>query len=102
MSNAGTFADYLIQDARLVILRTLADQVDGRLNETIITAALVTFGHNRSRDWVRQQMRQLADVGAIVVTEVGSVMVGELTRLGYDHVGRRSVIEGVARPSPAL
>lgn len=102
MTAPGTFADYLVNDARLVILKTLAEQVDGRLNETIITAALVTFGHNRSRDWVRQQLRYLADVGAVVVTEVGSVMVGELTRLGYDHVGRRAVIEGVARPSPAV
>ncbi|MCW5720415.1 MAG: hypothetical protein KIS86_04655 [Devosia sp.] len=96
----GTFADYLVQDARLVILRALADQVDGRLNETILTAALASFGHNRSRDWVRQQLRHLADVGAVAITEAGSIMIGELTRLGYDHVGRRVVIEGVARPSP--
>lgn len=100
MTTPGTFADFLVLDARLVILRTLADQVDGRLNETIITAALTTFGHNRSRDWVRQQLRHLADVGAVLVTEVGTVMIAELTRLGYDHVGRRTIIEGVARPSP--
>ena len=99
--STATYANYVVQDARLVILKTLADQVDGRLNETIITASLITFGHNRSRDWVRQQLRHLADVGAVTVTEAGSVMIGELTRLGYDHLGRRVVIEGVARPSPA-
>jgi hypothetical protein len=94
------FDIFLTQDARLVMLRTLGEQLDGRLNETMLHAALVTFGHNRSRDWVRQQMRHLADVGAIKLTEAGTVMIGALTRQGLDHVERRSIIEGVARPSP--
>lgn len=96
------FDHFLTLDARLVMLRTLAGQNDGRLNETMLHASLVTFGHNRSRDWVRQQMRHLDDVGAIKITEAGTVFIGSLTRLGQDHVDRRAIIEGVARPSPGV
>ncbi|MER9623247.1 hypothetical protein NKI98_17695 [Mesorhizobium sp. M0222] len=94
------FDNYLTADARLVILRELNHQTDGRLNEVMLTKALDGFGHNRSREWVRTQLRKLAELGAVKVTEVGTVMVAAVTRSGVDHVERRSIIEGVARPSP--
>jgi repressor of nif and glnA expression len=87
-------------DARLIILRELAKQTSGRLNETIITAALDMFGHNRSREWVRTELRKLEELGAVRIAEAGSVLVATITRSGIDHVERRSVIEGIARPSP--
>ena len=94
------YEEYLELDARLTILKELALQTDGRLNETILTAALDRFGHRRSREWVRTQLRKLADVGAVSIVEAGSVMITTITRAGLDHVERRGVIEGIARPSP--
>lgn len=94
-----SFEEHMTLDARLVVLRALADQRDCRLNEVILVKALETYGHNRSRDWLRTQLRLLADLGAVRVTEAGTVMIAELTRLGEDHVQRRAIIEGVARPS---
>ncbi|MER8765839.1 MULTISPECIES: hypothetical protein [unclassified Mesorhizobium] len=94
------FDAYLTYDARLIVLRELNRQTDGRLNEVLLTKTLDTFGHNRSREWVRTQLRKLAELGAVKVTEVGSVMVAAITRSGIDHVERRAIIEGVARPSP--
>lgn len=94
------FDAYLTYDARLIILRELHRQTDGRLNETLLTKTLDTFGHNRSREWVRTQLRKLAELGAVKVTEAGSIMIASVTRAGVDHVERRTVIEGVARPSP--
>ncbi len=64
-----SFDEHLTKDARLVILRELAKQTDKRLNETLLTAVLDTFGHRRTRDWVRTQLRILADLGAVSVTE---------------------------------
>ena len=96
------FDQFLTADARLIILKALADQTDQRRNETILTATLDSFGHRRSRNWVRTQLRQLADIGAVTATEAGSVMIAQLTRLGLDHVERRTIIEGVARPSPEV
>ncbi|RWE48554.1 MAG: hypothetical protein EOS79_08450 [Mesorhizobium sp.] len=97
---SDNFDEYLTADARLVMLRELNQQIDGRLNEVLLTKALDTFGHNRSREWVRTQLRKLAELGAVKVTEAGSILVAAITRTGIDHVERRSIIEGVARPSP--
>jgi repressor of nif and glnA expression len=94
------FETYLTEDARLVILRELDKQTDGRLNEALLAKTLDAFGHNRSREWVRTQLRKLGELGAVKLTEVGTFMVAAITRSGIDHVERRSIIEGVARPSP--
>lgn len=95
-----SYEEHVAEDARLIILRQLAEETDGRLNETILTAILDQFGHRRSRDWVRTQMRKLRELGAVTISDAGSVMVAAITRAGLDHVERRSMIEGVARPSP--
>jgi hypothetical protein len=88
------------QDGRLIILKELGRQTDGRLNETLLTTVLDIYGITRSRDWVRTQIRALAELGAVTFTEQGTVFVAEITRKGIDHVDRRIVLEGVAKPSP--
>jgi len=94
------YAEFLEHDARLVILRALNAQVDGRLNETLLAAELDRFGYRRSREWVRTQLLKLAELGAVRNAQAGTVMIASITRAGADHVERRSVIEGIARPSP--
>lgn len=95
-----SFEQHLSEDARLVILRGLAKETDGRLNEIALTRLLDEFGYRRSRDWVRTQIGKLKELGAVSVTEAGTVHIAEITRTGLDHVERRSLIDGVARPSP--
>jgi hypothetical protein len=94
------FRQYIAADVRLIILRELAAQPDYRLNETLLSRVLETFGHRKSRDYLRDQLRWLEEMGAVTLTEAGTVMIAELTRRGRDHVERRVVIEGIARPSP--
>ena len=96
-----SFEEHSARDARLIILRGLAEQPDGRMNETLLTKLLETFGHYRSREWVRTQLHKLRELGAVKLIEAGSVLVASITRAGLDHVERRSYIEGVDRPSPA-
>ncbi|HEY5209623.1 MAG TPA: hypothetical protein VIJ42_09290 [Stellaceae bacterium] len=93
------FADYQAEDARLVILKELHRQLDGRLNEGVLTRVLESFGHHHSREWVRTQLRKLEELGAITIIEIGSVFVAQITRAGRDHVELRSAIEGAARPA---
>jgi len=95
-----TYEETVTEDARLVILRALAEQTDGRLNETIIVAALDSFGHRRSREWTRTQLNKLAELGAVTLTDAGSISIASLTRAGQDHVERRSFIAGIKSPSP--
>lgn len=93
------YAEHTAHDCRLIILKALAKENDGRLNETILTRVLENFGHLKTRDYVRIQIRKLEEFGAVKVTEVGSVLVADLLRPGLDHVERRAFLEGVGRPS---
>jgi hypothetical protein len=94
------FRAFVAADVRLIILRELAVQPDYRLNETLLSRVLETFGHRKSQDYLRDQLRWLEEMGAATLTEAGTVRIAELTRRGRDHVERRVVIEGIARPSP--
>jgi hypothetical protein len=45
-----TYDDRVAEDGRLIILRELAAQVDGRCNEVVLQRVLDAFGVRRSRD----------------------------------------------------
>ncbi|ODR93539.1 hypothetical protein AUC70_11795 [Methyloceanibacter stevinii] len=96
------FAQHKAADARLVILRGLARETDHALNETLLQTLLDSFGHNVGRDYVRTQLRALEALGAVRLVEAGTVFVAVLTQTGLDHVQRRSILEGVARPGPEV
>jgi len=87
------------EEARLVILRSLAEEADRRLNSELLRSSLDAFGISRTRDWVHGEIRHLEQIGAVKVTEAGSVLIAALTSRGEDHVERRLVIDGVKRPS---
>lgn len=96
MSN---YAEDLARTARLYILKELAQQVDGRLNDLMLSRMLDMFGIRRDRDWVKSQLRKLEGLGAIELMPAGEMLVARITRDGRDHVDERAVIEGVARPA---
>lgn len=91
--------DRMAEDARLIILRELAGQADARLNDVVLSRILDAHGVRRSREWIRTQLRRLAELDAVRLTEVATVMVAELRRAGRDHVERRLLLEGVTRPA---
>lgn len=87
------------EEARLIIMRALEEQPDGRLSSELLRVTLETYGVTKSRDWVHDELNWLADMGAVSVVTAGTVRVATLTAKGSDHVLRRVVIEGVKRPS---
>lgn len=87
------------EEGRLVILRALDEQPDGRLNSELLRVTLEQFGITKSRDWVHDELNWLQEMGAITVMIAGTVRVATLSAKGSDHVQRRVVIEGVKRPS---
>ncbi|MTW19106.1 hypothetical protein GJ689_23180 [Rhodoplanes serenus] len=87
------------EEARLILLRTLAAQVDGRLNSELLRLQLQTFGIAKPRPWVHDELAYLAEMGAVTVVDAGSVKVASLTEKGQAHIDRLLVIEGVKRPS---
>jgi hypothetical protein len=94
------YAAFAARSARLCMLKLLHGMVDGRANETLLSRVLDDFGHRATRDYVRTQMRKLDEVGAVRLSEMGPYLVASITRAGMDHMERRAVIEGIARPSP--
>lgn len=96
------FSKHNEEDARLIILKHLAEVHGRRASDTILVEVLDAFGHKRSREWVRTQIRRLEDVGAVTVTAIGSVLIPELRQAGEDHVLRRAFLEGVRKPSATL
>jgi hypothetical protein len=94
-------SEIMEREARLVVLRMLAEQTDRRLNSSLLRDELAErWAINRTRDWLHVQLRFLSDVGAAHLTEAGSVLIAEITQRGLDHVERRIVLDGVKRPSP--
>lgn len=92
------------EDARLAILAELAQQRDARLNSLNLTRVVEALGIRRQREWVENQLRFLADTGAIsLVTSdlpgLGPVAVATITRLGRDHVEQRTRLAGVSAPA---
>ena len=92
-------ADRIAGEARLIILRELADQTDGRLNHISLAQQLDTYGIRRDRDWIATQLRKLEALGAIELMTAGPIIVAHIAPAGRDHVAERGVIEGVMRPS---
>lgn len=89
-------------NARLVILKALAQQNDYRLNDALLLAELNAFAINRGKGYLRNQLAWLeAEACAIKITRAGSAFIAELTENGLDHIERRQVLSGIARPSPA-
>jgi DNA-binding HxlR family transcriptional regulator len=91
--------DQVAEDGRLLVLKELAKQTDGRSNDVVLGRVLDAFGYRRSRDWLRTQLRRLEELGAVRIDAVDTVMVATLRKAGRDHVERRAVIEGVSRPA---
>lgn len=97
----SSFERALRLDARLRILQGLAERTDHRLSDLMLGHVLDAWGHRRSRDFVRTELRALAEIGAVrLVTDTEPLVVAELTTTGEDHVRRRIVLEGVKRPDP--
>lgn len=87
------------EDARLIILKALAEQLDERLHSGFLQAKLSEFGIDRDREWIHSELDWLAEIGAVVLRKPGTVVVAELTDKGSRHLRRSLAIEGISRPS---
>ncbi|EAU40176.1 hypothetical protein FP2506_11487 [Fulvimarina pelagi HTCC2506] len=94
------YSSHYDENARLTILRALAAQPDGRLNDGVLIKELQAFGINRGRDYLHQQLDWLeTNAQAVKLRRVETVIIAELTEAGEDHVEKRRVLPGIVRPS---
>lgn len=92
-------ADVQAADARLAILRTLAEQVDGQLNALLIRRTLDIYGIKRDDDWIETQLRKMAMLGAIELIDAGALPIARIAPAGRSHLEERAVLAGITLPS---
>lgn len=91
---------WLAEEARLIILRVLAEEVNESLNSNLIVRHLrERFGIPRDRPWIHRQLDYLREMDAITLVDAESVKIATLANDGHRHLRREVVIEGVKRPS---
>ncbi|MCT8831496.1 hypothetical protein KZ432_01000 [Glaesserella parasuis] len=92
----------LTKDQRLVILRSLAE-AGYDANESILSDCLDLYGHDISRDLVRNHLVWLEEQGLIQLERLkDGYMVASITQRGLDVAQGRVAVEGVKRPRPKV
>lgn len=91
---------FVAEDIRRIVLEELARQPGYRLNDDLIMRVVEAHGHVKPRDYIRAELDWLEKAKAVTLTEVGGIVIAELTERGLEHVERRKLIAGVARPKP--
>lgn len=91
--------DRLTEDARFMILRELASQVDRHLNSISLRSVLEhRYGVRRSPEWLETQLNKLAELGAVAIRRGGAILIAEILPAGIDHLEERAVIAGITAP----
>lgn len=93
-----SFDQYLARDRRLVILKSLAEVHDRKLNDRLLQRALDLAGHTVSSDVVRNDIQFLAEISAVVRSSPMGIVIAEITERGEDHISGRTILDGVSRP----
>lgn len=96
-----SYAQYLREQRRLVILRLLSEQNAYMSNSAVLHAGLHHLGIASSRDEVRTDLAWLAEQGLLRLDEAAEgVYVATLSARGLDLVQGQTHVPGVAKPSP--
>uniref|UniRef100_UPI000C9D1B3A VpaChn25_0724 family phage protein n=1 Tax=Bowmanella denitrificans TaxID=366582 RepID=UPI000C9D1B3A len=70
-------------------------------NDSILDDILESYGHNISRDKVRNHMLWLQEQGLLDVERIGDkTLVAKITQRGMDVARGQCQVEGVKRPAP--
>lgn len=93
------YAQWMREDARLIMLKALAQRADETLHSGYLELELRRFGIREDRDWIHDELRWLDSHGAITLIVAGTVLVATLTEKGARHLAREIAISGVKRPS---
>lgn len=100
MSELGTdFAKLMREEARLIILKALAEQTNESLSSSLMEPVLGRFGIYQDRAWIHEELQYLDNIGAATVVSAGTVRIATLTEKGQRHLDRHIAIVGIKRPS---
>lgn len=95
-----SFSDIVAADRRLIILRSLEQDLGYSHNEAIIQSILGEFGHRCSRDLVRTDLVWLQEQGLISLEDLSGIYVATISQRGVDVADGTATVPGVKRPAP--
>lgn len=98
MSLSDAYRRDELLNARLTMLKAVYEEDDHHLNDRLIQLKLKYFGHRKSPNWVRAQMRVLEDLGVFIIHEQGEALIAEITEAGVCHCERSAFVDDIARP----
>ena len=93
------YRKHIAEDVRRIVLETLAREPGATLNENLLSRTLEGYGHRKTMAYVRDELAWLERQKAVSLTEVGSLLIATLLTRGLEHVERRALIPGVAKPA---
>lgn len=93
-----SYAQYLKEDQRLVMLRTLNEMPSYTANSSVLHGLLVRYGHNPSRDQVKTELRWLEEQGLVTIDDISEVLIARITERGQDVATARAVVPGIKKP----
>jgi hypothetical protein len=93
-----SWKDKVALDARLIILRELAREMNGTLNSVSLRRALDVY-FVRPVEWIDTQLVKLAQLEAIELVRAGDIAIAKITAAGRDHLDERSIISGITPPA---
>lgn len=99
MSHNEEFQRRMIEDRRLVILRYLDEEDDGRMSASLMVDALEIMSHRVPRATVLEDAGYLEGLGLLRVEYVGSVPMLRITGRGTEVAQGRESAPGVKRPA---
>ncbi|WP_163266481.1 hypothetical protein [Chelativorans alearense] len=86
------------EEARLIILRSLAEQPNESATSSALRELLAEmFAIVREREWVEQELDWLKEMGAVRLTPAGSVKIATLQPRGKEHLAHQRFLAGVKR-----
>ncbi|OBS10800.1 VpaChn25_0724 family phage protein [Acidihalobacter prosperus] len=94
------YADLVAEDRRLVLLQALTESPDYALRETVLLRLLEGERLAIGQDGLREELRWLADCGALTIEYHDGIQAARITARGADIAAGRTRVEGIARPRP--
>lgn len=95
-----SFADFVREDQRLIILRILSKLPGYTSSPSIIFEGLTRHSYNPSSLQIKEDLRWLEDRGLVSIEDDGTILVARLTERGAEVVADRLTVIGVRRTRP--
>ena len=93
------YRKHVAEDVRRIVLETLAREPGATLNENLIGRVLESYGHRKTAAYISDELAWLERQHAISLIEAGGLLIATMLTRGQEHVERRALIPGVAKPA---